>query len=357
MAADRNVAKANPPPDAGFPGLAGLGVVVALAAVATYVPRLLATLPAPLGNLPVSPILIAIIGGLALAGHARENPGWSAGLKLASGPLLNVAVMLIGLRLSLGQVGLLGTQAIPLVLGALCSGLGLALGLSRWLGIAPRLAGLLAVGSAICGASAIAAAAPALRSRPEETAYALACVMLFGLAATLLYPWLLGAMPLDGREAGLVLGAAIHDTSQVMAAALLHEHAFSDPATVAAATVTKLLRNLSMLVVVPAIAWVVLRGEAQGGQRPPVPWFIMGFLGFAALRSLGDAWFADAAAWPALLAAASATSAFLFAMAMAAIGLGIRLAALHALGLKPALVAVLTAIGMGATALLLLRVA
>lgn len=314
-------------------------------------------LPAPLSQLPVSPILVAIIGGLALAGHARQNPGWSAGLELASGPLLRVAVMLIGLRLSLGQAGLLSMQAAPLVIGALVSGLGLALGLSRWLGLNPRLSGLLAVGSAICGASAIAAAAPALRSRPEETAYALACIMLFGLAATLLYPWLLGAMQLDGREAGLVLGAAIHDTSQVMAAALLHEHAYGEPATVAAATVTKLLRNLSMLVVIPAIVWVVLRGEPKGSQRAPFPWFIMGFLGFAALRSVGDAWFAATVVWPSLLAVASAVSAFLSAMAMAAIGMSLRLAALRALGYRPAVVALVTAVGMGVTALLLLRVA
>jgi uncharacterized integral membrane protein (TIGR00698 family) len=335
----------------------GLTIVGVLAAIATAVPGLLAALPAPLDRLPVSPILIAILGGLALAGHAQRQPGWEAGLKLAAGPLLKLAVMLIGLRLSLAQVGVLGAQAVPLVLGALVTGLGLAWALSRWLGVSARLAALLAVGSAICGASAIAATAPALRPKPEETAYALACVALFGLAATLLYPWLLGAMQLDGRLAGLVLGAAIHDTSQVTAAALLHEQAFGDPATVASATVTKLLRNLSMLAVIPAVVWLTLRGEAHAGARPPFPWFILGFVGFAALRSAGDHWLGAAPAWQALLSAASAASAFLFAMAMAAIGMGIRLAALRTLGLKPALVALLTAAGMGATALLLVRLA
>jgi uncharacterized integral membrane protein (TIGR00698 family) len=335
----------------------GLAVVTVLAVIATVVPGLLAALPVPLDGLPVSPILIAIIGGLALAGHARQRPAWAPGLEMAAQPLLRLAVMLIGLRLSLAQVGLLGAQALPLVLGALVTGLGLAWALSRWLAVEARLAALLAVGSAICGASAIAATAPALRPKPEETAYALACVALFGLAATLFYPWLLGAMQLDGRVAGLVLGAAIQDTAQVTAAALLHEQAFGDPATLASATVTKLLRNLSMLVIIPAVVWLTLRGEAPAGARTPFPWFILGFVGFAALRSAGDHWLGAMPAWQALLSAASAASGFLFAMAMAAIGMGIQLAALRTLGLKPALVALLTAAGMGMTALMLVRLA
>jgi uncharacterized integral membrane protein (TIGR00698 family) len=334
----------------------GLVVTIFIAAAATAAPGLLRFAPAPLSDVPLSPILLSILLGLALAGVAQRRPSWSAGLRLAAGPLLKFAVMLIGLRLSLVQVGTLGLQALPLVVGALVAGLGLAWGLGRLLGVGARLTALLAVGSAICGASAIAATAPALRPRPEETAYALACVALFGLLATLLYPWLLGAWLPDGRLAGLVLGAAIHDTAQVTAAALLHEQVYGDPAVVAAATVTKLLRNAAMLAVIPAVVWFTLRGERKEGEaHPAFPLFILGFIGFAALRSAGDAAFGAAPGWETTLSAAASLSAFLFGMAMAAIGMGIRLAALRALGIRPAIVALLTAIGMGITALLLVQ--
>jgi uncharacterized integral membrane protein (TIGR00698 family) len=330
----------------------GALIAGAVALVATLVPVALVRLPEPLAGLPVSPILVAILLGVALAGKARAHPGWAPGLQFAAVPLLRLAVMLIGLRLSLAQVGSLGLQAIPMVVAALAVGLGLAWLLGRLFGIGTKLTALIAVGSAICGASAIAATAPALRPRAEETAYALACVALFGLVATVLYPWLLNAWLPDGRLVGLVLGAAIHDTAQVTAAALLSEQTFGHAEVVAAATVTKLLRNLSMLVVIPAVVWWALRDEPKGAARPPFPLFILGFLALAAVRSAGDVLAGDAAAWQAFLGAASLCSGFLFAMAMAAIGMGIRLRALRALGTKPALVAFTIAAGMLACALL-----
>jgi uncharacterized integral membrane protein (TIGR00698 family) len=329
----------------------GLIVVAAVAIVASLVPLLVQRAPAPWSGIPLSPVLLAIVLGLCLAGMARRYARWGAGLSLAAGPLLKLGVMLIGLRLSLVQLGTLGIHAIPLVVGALVTGLGLALLLGRLLGVERKLTALLAVGSAICGASAIAATAPALRPRPEQTAYALACVALFGLAATMLYPWVLQAWLGDSRAVGFVLGAAVHDTAQVTAAAILHEQTFAAGETLAAATVTKLLRNLSMMVVIPGIVWWGMRGERHAEARTAFPWFVVGFVGFAALRSVGDLVLAEQAWWPELISAAGKASAFLFAMAMAAIGMQIRLAALRALGPMPAVVALLTALGMGTVAL------
>lgn len=323
------------------------------ALAATLLSSALARLIAPWAEVPVSPILMAILLGVALAGVARQRPTWSAGLAFAAGPLLRLAVMLIGLRLSLGQAGKLGLQALPLVAAALLCGLGLAWLLGRLTGTGARLTALLAVGAAICGTSAIAATAPALKARPEETAYALACVVVFGLLATAGYPWLLGAWLHEGRAVGLVLGATIQDTAQVTAAALLFEQSFADAEVLAAATVTKLLRNLSMLVVIPAVCWWALRAERSQGARVPVPLFIFGFLLFAALRSVGDLVLAETAAWQGFLALASWLSAFLFAMAISAIGMSLRLDALRMLGLKPALVALSITAGMLACALLI----
>jgi len=331
--------------------LPGAGITFGIALVASAVPLVLRAAPPPLAGLPVSPILVAILLGLGLGPLARRRPNWAPGLAVAAGPLLKLGVMLIGLRLSLGQLGELGLLGVPLVLGALLSGLGLAMLLGRAFGVGTRLTALLAVGSAICGASAVVATAPALRARAEETGYALACVALFGLLATLLYPPLLAGLFADGRQVGLVLGASIHDTAQVTAAALLFEQTFGYPETVAAATVTKLMRNAAMLVLIPCVVWWACRGQQQGSAKPAFPLFILGFLAMAVLRTAGDRILGEHAAWAAVLQFAALTSSFLFAMAMAAIGLGIRLAALRLLGPGPAVVALLTAIGMGVTAL------
>lgn len=332
--------------------LPGLALAAAIAAAATAIPVLARAAGEPLAQLPLSPILFAILLGLACAGLARRQSALvSDGLKVASGPLLKLAVMLIGLRLSLGEVATLGAWSVPIVLVAVICGLSLAWLLGRLLRVGTRLVGLLAVGSAICGASAIGAAAPALRARPEETAYALACIALFGLLATLAAPWLLASWSIEGIRAGLVLGASIHDTAQVTAAALLYEQAHLDPTVLGAATVTKLLRNLMMLIVIPGVAWWVLRDQERHSAAAPFPLFIIGFIAFAGLRSIGDGLFPGAPAWGGLLHIAAMLSAFLFAMAMAAIGMGIRLEALRQLGWRPAALALLTALGIFAATL------
>ena len=306
--------------------------------------------PDAIARLPLSPILVSIVLGIMLSGLAQRRPGWAPGLAFAAGPLLKLAVMLIGLRLSLAQLGTLGLQALPMVLGALVAGLGTTWLLCRLFGLERKLAALLAVGSAICGASAIAATAPALKARPEHTAYALACVALFGLAATLLYPWLLEGWLSDSRHIGLVLGAAIHDTAQVTAAAILHEQTFGGTETVAAATVTKLLRNLSMLVVIPAVIWWASQDSAKAAVRPAFPLFVLGFVALAGVRSAGDVLAGASAGWSAFIALGNWLSGLLFAMAMAAIGMQIRVAALRAMGPVPGLTALLAAVAMGATA-------
>jgi uncharacterized integral membrane protein (TIGR00698 family) len=336
-------------------GLPGLGIVVLVAALASAAPLAASLWPA-LARVPVSPILVAILVGLALSGVARRRPGWTPGLQVAAGPVLSLAVMLIGLRLSLGEISALGLQALPMVAGALVSGLAFACLLGRAIGGGRRLTALIAVGSAICGASAVAATAPALKASAEETAYALACVALFGLLATLAYPWLLASYFADGRVVGLLLGASVHDTAQVTAAALLVEQTFGHSGVVAAATVTKLLRNLAMLFVIPAVTWWVLRDERVTGHRAPLPVFILGFLVFAAIRTAGDWIIGDSESWRALLGASSHASGFLFAMAMAAVGMGISLRGLHSIGPGPAVAALLTAVGMGGVALLLVSV-
>lgn len=325
---------------------AGLAVAFALALLAWLIVAALARLPLTAG-LPLSMMMVALLLGLALAPLAAGRPGWVPGLELARGPILKLAVILIGLRLSLIEVGQLGLMALPLVLAAIVVGLGLTLFLARVLGVDRRLATLLAVGTAICGASAIAATAPALKARREEICYAVACVALAGLVATLIYPALLHSLIDSPVTIGLVLGASIHDTAQVTAAASLYEQAWEVDGTLAAATVTKLLRNSAMLVVIPLLLWWALRGQGSNSGKVPMPLFILGFLALSLLRSLGDAsWGGDQAAWQWLISQAALLSTFGFAAALAAMALSIRLADLRRLGWKPGLVAGAAALGV-----------
>ncbi len=336
--------------------LPGLAVAIAVAAGAWLLVVTLGHLPPPVDQWPVSMMLVAILAGLAMSGAATRRPAWTPGLAMAQGPILKLAVALIGLRLSLIELGNLGIEALPLVIAVVILGLLLAFSLARLAGTGPRLAALLAVGTSICGASAIAAAAPGLRARGEEIGYAIACIALIGLAATVLYPSLLQHLFDDPHDIGLILGAAVHDTAQVTAAAVLHEQITGQNGTLVAATVTKLIRNAGMLVLIPAVVWLAARHEANGRARVAPPLFIVGFLALSGLRSLGDAWLGvDHAAWQAAIDLAGQFSLFAFAMAMAALAMAVRPAELRAIGWKPALAAIATALGMLALAIIWVR--
>ena len=134
---------------------------------------------------------------------------------------------------------------------------------------------LLAVGTAVCGATAVIAVSPAIRARNDETAFAVTCVVLFGCIAMLTYPALaatfFGPTPI---YAGIFLGAAIHDTTQVIGAGLIYSQQHSAPAALAAASVAKLLRNLFIILLVPAAAWLARTRRSRRGspsQRARAP--------------------------------------------------------------------------------------
>jgi len=124
--------------------------------------------------------------------------------------------------------------------------------LSRVVGLPKRLGMLIAVGTAICGNTAIVATGPVIGADEDEVSYAVACITLFGLFALIVHPFI--AFELfagDGHLAGLFLGSAIHDTAQVAGAGLLYAQQFGDTSALESATVTKLVRNLFMIGVIP----------------------------------------------------------------------------------------------------------
>jgi len=319
----------------------GLTLALLIAALA----QALAALAQPL---PLSPMLLAIVIGLMLAPWLGKMPRWQAGLALSRGSLLRFGVALLGLQLSLTQLSQLGVQAVPLVLAVVMGGLALVMALSRLFGVESRLAVLLAVGTSICGASAIAATAPGLRAPQREVAYAMACVALIGLIATVAYgPLLVAGFDPDPTRLGLLLGAVIHDTAQVSAAALLMSQTTGEAGILEAAMVSKLLRNSTMLLVIPAMLWWFHRHHGDSEvRRPALPLFILGFIALSAMRSTGDALWPELPIWTPSIEWAALVSRWLLTMAMAAIAMGLTLGELKPLGWRGFGVAALAALSL-----------
>jgi uncharacterized integral membrane protein (TIGR00698 family) len=221
---------------------------------------------------------------------------------------------------------------------------------------------LLTVGTAICGCTAVLAIAPILRATAAQTGYAVATVMLLGLCGVIAYPFLAHLLfanqPL---AAGIFLGTSIGDTSQVVGAGLVYAQQFHSPPALAAATVAKLLRNLS-LAVVPALAWRESRerhaGMPQSAVATYVPWFVVGFILCVIARTVGDSVVSGhellQRRWDGTLTLASHTADWCLTIGMAATGMTLSRAGLSSLGVKPLLAGLCAAVLVAVTSLLLL---
>ena len=199
--------------------------------------------------------------------------------------------------MTLGQLIETGGASVVAIVVVVAVGLLLGTLLARRLGVRPPLSALITVGMAICGNSAILALSPIVRAPHRETAYAVSTITIFGLVGVLLLPILGAALGLSDAVFGTWAGLAVNDTAQVVATG----YAFS-PAAGDVATVVKLTRNLAILPVLLGATWLAVRaaprregasadGVAAGSSirlvARAVPWFVIGFVVFAGLRTAG----------------------------------------------------------------------
>jgi uncharacterized integral membrane protein (TIGR00698 family) len=346
----------------------GVLIAIALAALARGMAQGLAQGAGGLPKFPLSPVMCAVVLGM-LWRNTIGVPAWATGgLNWAMHRLLRIGIALVGLRLTLGGASAIALTALPVALCCLTVALGAGIGVSRLLEVPRRLGLLLAIGTAVCGCTAVVAMSPVIRARHAETAFAVTCVVLFGCIAMLCYPYLaghvLGASPV---HAGIFLGTAIHDTSQVIGAALIYSQQAAAPAALAAASVAKLLRNLSIAVLIPAAAWLTERHEratrqqadeahaASPGTRPPLlPLFVLGFIGFIVVRTAGDALFhSPAPLWQALINTGYGASDLFLTCGMTAVGLSVSFTDMWRIGWRPLAAGLVVATLVGACSLLL----
>ena len=226
------------------------------------------------GSSPVSGVPVAIVLGLLLRNLLPLPDALSPGLKFATTTILRAGIVFVGIRLSLFDVLKLGLAGLPVVLAAIATGMVFVTWFNRWLGLPPRLGTLVAAGTSICGVTAIVSTAPAIEADEREVAYAVANVVAFGLFGMLVYPYLAHAVLARSESIGLFLGTAVHDTSQVVGAALTYKQIYGDDVVLRTATVTKLTRNIFLAVVIPVLTWLHAREQrrvADGGAEAPPP--------------------------------------------------------------------------------------
>ena len=356
--------------------LPALGPGLALAVVATGASSVLSWALAEFTGAALSPLVVALVLGAVLGSLRRTPASASSGLAWTTKHVLRAGVVLLGLRLSLGQVAELGWRGIAVIAATVaCTFLG-TLAVGKLMGVARLTRLYVATGFSICGAVAIAAMAGTVQPRRRVTAASssagtaggggtevavaerdaaveaeeqeaadalgtsLALVTIYGSLAIFILPWLVSLLGLDDAQAGLWIGASVQEVGQVVAAA-----GVVSTTALAAATVAKLARVVLLAPLTTAVA-LVRRGEdetdsADRAKVAPIPLFVLGFLAAVLVRSTG--------VLPVgLLDVAETASNLMLTAAMFALGTGVDLRRLITTGARPlALGAISTTIAVG----------
>jgi uncharacterized integral membrane protein (TIGR00698 family) len=312
---------------------------------------------------PINAAIIAICLGVLVRNSLGQPAGTANSGRFIIRYVLPVAIVLIGAGLDLSIMMQIGLKAMMAIIVAMAVALGAAMLLGRALGMSRRVSALVGIGTAICGSSAIAAAAPVLKADEEEFALSVATVNLLGLIVMLLLPLAGVAMAVSPEGFGVWAGTTIHAVPQAIAAGF----AFGGGAG-EIATLVKLVR-VAMLAPLIVLLAVLIAHRNAGRSRVSanaiatanisfvklVPWFIYGFVALAVINTILHALPANGVSELAKHAMTNANHAggLLLVLSMAAIGLDVLLSRMIATGRAVLLVGIASSAAMIAIVLAL----
>ena len=302
---------------------------------------------------PISTAMIAILLGMFFGNFFKIRDSFQTGLDFTKDYILKLGIILLGIQLKPFEFLEFGKIAIPLIIICIISVLIIIKLLIKKLKIPTRMAYLISIGSTVCGTTAIMATAPIIKASRTEVSYAIANITLFGILSMLTYPYFAN-LYFEGEPllVGLFLGTSIHETSQVAAAGLIYEQQFNSQETLNIATVTKLVRNTFLIIMIPLFAFLYNRGqiiEKKYSVLNIFPYFVLGFVGMIIIRNLGDQVFTVNfnSNWENIIYIIKFSSKILLTMAMAAIGLSTNLKDIKSMGFKPFVVGFIAMVTVG----------
>jgi uncharacterized integral membrane protein (TIGR00698 family) len=295
-----------------------------------------------------SPMIVAVIVGIGLNWFNLVPRSSHIGLVFAAGPFMRFAIILLGFQLTWEQIQSVGLAGAAVIVTSLATTLIATIALGKLFGVDRKLAQLIAVGTSICGASAIVAANIVTRASDEDVAYALACVTFCGTIAMFAFPAMILVTGLDGYHYGLWTGAAIHEVGQVVGAAFQGGQTAGEFGTIA--KLTRVVMLAPIILALGLISQKVAPNSMNADVQSPVrfPPFILIFLGVVTFNSF--------VAVPAEMKSSVAMAATTcLTMALAAIGLASDVRKLRKRGLKPLLLGISASIVIAGVSLALLK--
>jgi len=295
----------------------------------------------------ISRLVVAVVIGALLGNLGMVTPAMRPGLKFSAKRLMRVGVVLLGLRLSISQITDLGAATLSVIVFTVFATFFGTQFIGRRMGLSNGFCLLVGTGFGICGLSAIAAVEDASGASDDEVATAIGLVTLFGTLAIFTVPPVGGLLGLTDVELGTWVGASVHDTAQVVAAA-----STGGAVVLTTAIAVKLTRILLLAPIVAGVNVARARALAKsddsldsGAKRPsPIPLFVAGFMLCVAIRT-SDV-LSDSA-----LDTAKTIEGLVLAAAMVGLGVGVDFGRIRQLGPRPLVLGLVSWIGIAAASL------
>ncbi|MDA8837223.1 putative sulfate exporter family transporter [Candidatus Pelagibacter bacterium] len=310
---------------------------------------------------PISTAMIAILLGMLFGNIFKMRDNFVKGLDFTQSYILKLGIICLGIQLKPFEFLEFGAVAIPLIVICIVTVLIVIKLLIKKLKIPTRMAYLIAIGSTVCGTTAIMATAPVIGAKKNEVSYAIANITLFGILSMLIYPYFANYyFDAEPMFVGLFLGTSIHETSQVAAAGLIYDQQFNSQETLNIATVTKLIRNTFLVIMIPLFAFLYNRNNVVKKNYSILaifPYFVIGFVAMIILRNIGDQFFLNSYnnLWLETVDIIKSSSKVFLTMAMAAIGLSTNLRDLKSMGYKPFVVGFVAMISVGLVSIITMK--
>ncbi|MEY3346201.1 MAG: hypothetical protein RLZZ581_995 [Actinomycetota bacterium] len=292
----------------------------------------------------ISPLFFSMVLGLIFVNAGGWSEKGKEAATFAAKKCLRLGVVFLGFQISIDkfvEVGPRGLIAVVIIVAGVFLGLRLA---AQRAGLSESLSTFIAGGFAVCGATAIAAISSTRKSEERDVSYAVALVALCGTLSVFVIPTLATVFSLSDATAGAWIGAAVHDVGQVIAAASL-----MSPEALDSAVIVKLTR---VVLLIPLILFLTATSKEKGVEkkslRTATPTFVLGFVLCAIVvnaLSLPDS----------AMTAGKELSKILLSIGLFGMGLGVKWAAIKALGSKPLLVGVVAWVACGGFALAVIR--
>jgi len=295
--------------------------------------------------------LICLIISIVIGNLISLPSSWVRGTNYVKKNILQIAIVFLGLKISLAQVLDIGLSSLALIISIFLLVFVLGQILHRIFFKEKELITLIGIGTAICGVTAIMASSSALKSKEQNVAIAVLIVVLWGSIGVFTYPFFVEWFFSSDTSKGLFLGVGIHDTSQVLAASLIHFDINGNSVVLETATVTKLIRNLFLALLIPYLAIKVhsktlnqktILKQAMNN----IPLFVYGFIFFILVRTIGDQMLTSSPIWEQLLHLSHQLVSTLFGLALIALGLSIKIKELKGLSHSSIVIGLIFSLGV-----------